>query len=306
MPPNHEPRNSSGNNNDLWGNWISKSLKAEQQCQPFYSWFFQQIYQIFFRSWSKINMELCEETIPWATWITVRSLQCWGIISRTLQISIYNSRQPEVPGAHCGVTSSEMVQNYSRMNFLAKNRYAWKLPQDSRLDTQKVRNWVKVSIAYNTLNPHHQVVKDLAPITFPDRTKRVSPHQYQKRLMISETIHIKIFFRPGKCSTAIHYGWRCSHHQSCLHKDTNFSFQRNTVCASKRCTQFRPHSTHERRHAWSCLTSGALYPLNLQRGEAKLEDQIWASRKHQTDETAAWKHDIAHSCNTELQPSKIH
>jgi hypothetical protein len=46
--------------------------------------------------------------------------------------------------------------------------------------------------------------------------------------------------------------------------------------------------------------------LNLQRGEAKLEDQIWASMKPQTDEAAAWKHDIAHSCNTELQPSKIH
>ncbi len=56
----------------------------------------------------------------------------------------------------------------------------------------------------------------------------------------------------------------------------------------------------------TCLTSGALYPLNLQRGEAKLEDQIWASMKPQTDEAAAWKHDIAHSCNTELQPSKIH
>jgi hypothetical protein len=56
----------------------------------------------------------------------------------------------------------------------------------------------------------------------------------------------------------------------------------------------------------TCLTSGALHPLNLQRGEAKLEDQIWASMKHQTDEAAAWTHDIAHSCNTELQPSKIH
>ncbi len=220
----------------------------------------------FFRSWSKINMELCKETIPWATWITVRSFQCWGIISRTLQISIYNSRQLDVSGAHCGVTSSETVQNYSRMNFLVKNGYAWKLPQDSRLDTQKVRNWVKVSIAYNTLNPHHRVVKDFAPITFLDRKKSVSPHQYQKRLMISETIHIKIFFRPGKWSTAIHYGWRCSHHQAACTR-TQTSHFRGTWCVLPRGVPSSDHTQHMKEdmpYIWCII------PIELTKRRSKI------------------------------------